>query len=220
MTKYQILKNILPLYDTIGISRSQYAHKGFAETYNIEVFDRISLSDSLFLAESSIVDLCKDLLQEKRGFKYTLSTKITLKICNSATNTYDIESIYFNSKAITVTDKEISLNSAYEEWNYKLDIWGEGGSGWIIEKIENIWIKISNYEPLAGSSYIPFPPKLNNSMEGLVNTKNKDIECFNPFTLGLFWRSNPCVPPLYNSRTKYGNLMKLCRPIVWPFVHI
>ena len=26
--------------------------------------------------------------------------------------------------------------------------------------------------------------------------------------------------PLYNSRTKYGNSMKLCRPIVWPFVHI
>ena len=93
MTKHQILKNILPLYDAIGISRSQYAHKGFVETYNIEVVNRISLSDSLYLAESSIVDLCKDLLQKKRGFKYTLSTKITLKICNSVTNTYDIESI-------------------------------------------------------------------------------------------------------------------------------
>ena len=122
--------------------------------------------------------------------------------------------INFNSKAITVTDKKINLNSAYEEWKYKLDIWGEGGSGWIIDKIENIWIKISNYGSLAGSSYIPLPPKLNNSMEGLVNIKNKDIERFNPFTLGLFWHSNPCVPPLYNLRTKYGNLMKLCRPIV------
>ena len=32
-------------------------------------------------------------------------------------------------------------------------------------------------------------------------------------------RGTKCSP-LYNSRTKYGNLMKLCRPIVWSFVHI
>ena len=80
MTKHQILKNTLPLYDTVGISRSQYAHKGYTETYNVEVADRISLSDSFFFAKSSIIYLFKDLLQEKRGFKYVLSTTITLKI--------------------------------------------------------------------------------------------------------------------------------------------
>ena len=85
LTKHQILKNILPLYDTVGISKRQYAFKGYAETYNVEVADRKSLSDSLFLAKSSIIDLFKDLLQEKRGFEYVLSTKITLKIWNNAT---------------------------------------------------------------------------------------------------------------------------------------
>ena len=28
LTKHQILKHILPLYDTVGIPRNQYAHKG------------------------------------------------------------------------------------------------------------------------------------------------------------------------------------------------
>ena len=32
----------------------------------VEVADRISLSDSLFLVKSSIIDLFKDLLQKKR----------------------------------------------------------------------------------------------------------------------------------------------------------
>ena len=96
---------------------------------------------------------------------------------------------------MTVTDKKFNLNSVYEELKHELDIWGEGGSGWTIDKIENIWIKISNYGSLAGSSYIPLPPKLNNSMEGLVNIKNKDIECFNPFTLGLFGVQIPVCPP-------------------------
>ena len=84
MTKHQILKNILPFYDTF---------KGYAETYNIEVADRESSSDSLFLAKSSIVDLFRDLLQEKRGFKYVLSATATLKRWNNAINRYDIESV-------------------------------------------------------------------------------------------------------------------------------
>ena len=62
LTKHQILKNILPLYDTVGISKRQYAFKGYAETYNVEVADRKSLSDSLFLAKSSIINWFKDLL--------------------------------------------------------------------------------------------------------------------------------------------------------------
>ena len=57
---------MLPLYDRVGISKRQRAFRGRAETYNVEVVDRKSLSDSLFLARSSIVDLFSDLLQEKK----------------------------------------------------------------------------------------------------------------------------------------------------------
>ena len=41
--------------------------------------DSKSLNDSLFLAKTSITDFFKDLLEEKRGFKYILSTRVTLK---------------------------------------------------------------------------------------------------------------------------------------------
>ena len=70
---------MFPLSDVVGISRRQYAFRLYPETYNVEVLDQKSLSDSLFLARSSIIDLFKDLLQEKRGFKYILSAKVTLK---------------------------------------------------------------------------------------------------------------------------------------------
>ena len=69
LTKHQILKDVLPFYDTVGISRKQHAFRNYAETYEVEVVDRISLSDSLFLAKSSIIDLFLDLLKEKKGFK-------------------------------------------------------------------------------------------------------------------------------------------------------
>ena len=56
-------------------------------------------------------------MQEKRGFKYVLSTTTTLKIWNNATNTYDIEEKYFNAEEIVVANQIFNLNTAYEELN-------------------------------------------------------------------------------------------------------
>ena len=93
LTKHQILQNILPFYDSVGISTREHAHKYHAETYDVEVVDNTSLSDLLFLAKRSINDLFKDLLRSKKGFKYNLNTIVTLKRWNNATNRYDIETI-------------------------------------------------------------------------------------------------------------------------------
>ena len=54
ITKRQLLESILPFYDTVRISRRKLAHKYYAETYDVELTDKICLSDSLFLAKSSI----------------------------------------------------------------------------------------------------------------------------------------------------------------------
>ena len=92
------------MYDSVGISRREHAHKYYAETYDVEVIDNKSLDDSLFLAKKSINDLFRDLLREKRGFKYNLVTIVTLKRWNNAINRYDIETIHIKTKAITVTN--------------------------------------------------------------------------------------------------------------------
>ena len=172
------LKNILPLYDNVEISKRQRAFRGCVEIYNVEVADRESLSDSLFLAKSSIIDLFSDLLQEKRGFKYVLSAIISLKRWKNAINRYDIKTMYLNSEAITVTNQRFNLGTSYKKLKHVLNIWSGEDSGWIVDKIEDINIKICNYDPLSGSSYILLPSELNNSMKGLINLKNKDIECF------------------------------------------
>ena len=136
------------------------------------------MDDWLFLAKRSINYLLRDLLRQKRGFKYNLYIAVTLKRWNNAINIFDIETVKLKAKAITVTNQRFNLNGAYEESKHILDIWTGLGSGWIIDKMENINIDIANYDPLAGSSYIQLPPELNNSMKGLINIKNKDDECF------------------------------------------
>ena len=150
--KYQILSNILPFYDTAGISTKEHAFRRYAETYNVEVMDSESLADSLFLAKSSIDNFLEDLSEEKRGYKYVLSTRITNKKWNNATNTYDIDTIYCNSDPITVTNKRFNLATAYVLLKHRVEFFSNKGSGWIIDKIEDIWINVINYHALAGSS--------------------------------------------------------------------
>ena len=105
-------------------------------------------------------------------------TTITLKLWNNTANTYDIKTVYFDPGPITVLNQKFNLNKAYEILKHRLDICGERGSGWIVDKIKDIEINIANYEPLAGSSCIPLPPKLNNPKKDLINIENKDDECF------------------------------------------
>ena len=75
-----------------------------------------------------------------------------------------------------VINRGYYLHESFEEILNKLDIWINKGSGWIIDKIEGLYINVADYEPLLGSSDIPLPKVLNNSMKGLTNLKNK--ECF------------------------------------------
>ena len=131
-----------------------------------------------FQQKEVLMTFLKIYQKKKEVFKYILSVKVTLKRWNNATNTYDIDSIFRHSDAITVTNQRFNLNTSYETLKHRLSIYSSKGSGWIIDKIENIWINISNYDPLVGRSYIPLSPELNNSMKGLINLKTKDIECF------------------------------------------
>ena len=55
LTKYQILRNVLPLFDDVGILRREYAFRNYAGTYEVEVMDSKSLDDSLFLAKKELI---------------------------------------------------------------------------------------------------------------------------------------------------------------------
>ena len=110
---------------------------------------------------------------------------------------YDIHNIYIRSDSMTVTNQRFNLNAAYAKLKLLLDIWDGPGSGWVVDKMKDIHININNYDPLAGRSYFPLPPKLRNSMKGLFNLKNKDIECFK-------W----CHVRLLNPQNKDADRMK------------
>ena len=173
----QELLRELPFYDDINISKNERTFRGYAETYKVETISNRNLSDLLSVIKNSVNNLFDELLRGKRGFKYIISVKITLKR-RINDNEFDPKTLYFNSLIKTVINRRYHLNDSFEEILNLLDIWINEGSGWVIDKIEGLYINVANYEPLLGGSYIPLPKVLNNSMKGLINLKNKDHKCF------------------------------------------
>ena len=173
----QELLQVLPFYDDVGILRKRRAFTNYGKTYEVETIDNKILSDSLFLSKNSIKNLFNDLLREKRGFKYIIRTKVILKKRISDNET-KYSTIYLNSKTKTIINKRHHLNESFEKILNSLDIWINKSTGWSIDEIQGSYINTSNYEPLSGSSYIPLPKVLNNSMKDLINIKNKHYKCF------------------------------------------
>ena len=161
LKNYELLHE-LPFYDDINISRKERAFRGYAETYNVEIINNKSLSDLFYVSKNSIKNLFDELLREKGGFKYVLSTKIILKKCIND-NEHKYSTVYFNSLVKAVINRRYHLNDSFEEILNLLDIWINESSAWTIDQIDGLYINTSNYEPLLGSSYIPLPKVLNNS---------------------------------------------------------
>ena len=111
----------LPFYDDINISRKERAFRGYAETYKVEIINNRNLSDLLSVIKNSIKNLFDELLREKRGFKYVLSTKIiSRKLINDNEQKYS--TVYVNSLAKTVINRRY-LKDSFEEILNLLDIW-------------------------------------------------------------------------------------------------
>ena len=172
----QELLQVLPFYDSVGITKKHRAFRNYVSTYSLEIMDRESLMDILDLRRISINELFTDLLRERRGFKYFLTARVTLK--KRQGNNFIINRPYFNSTIKTVINDRYFIEKSFEEIINRIDHWISEGSGWIIDNVESFYINIANYEPLSGSSYIPLPKELNNSIKGLINIKNKDLKCF------------------------------------------
>jgi len=120
------------------------------------------------------------LLNEKKGLKFGLTQKLRMK--KETEDGVIYREPYFKSKSKTITHPDMIndlIREAEEEILNKIGDWISEGSNWVIDQILDHYLNIIEYTPLRGSSYIPLPKKLQNSMLGLINPKNlDDNECF------------------------------------------
>ena len=55
--------------------------------------------------------------------------------------------------------------------------WVSEGSGWVMNRINSITLKIARYHPIKGKSYIKTPKKIEGK-HAIINIQNEDDKCF------------------------------------------
>lgn len=119
--------------------------------------------------------ICQKLIEEIRawrGVKFQLVLKVNLwkGTCTKATLRHKQEVVMQNSEI------DMTLDKAFTTIQEALENWTQRGSGWVVERVQALWLNIARYQPFRGSSYIPLPSVVGKK-KAVINVKNKDDHC-------------------------------------------
>ena len=173
------LMSKLPFYKDLSEEEISGAFKRYAKSYRVKIVDKKDLMVQLYSSKGCVSKLFGELLSEMKGFKYQITLFVTLKK-KKLDGTVEYAAFYLNSFVKTVInyDFDDSIDKSFSEILFRLDNWINEGSGWVIERVNDQYLNISQYAPLVGSSFIELPKELKNPEKGLINLRNTDNECF------------------------------------------
>ena len=126
---------------------------------------------------------------ELNGVKFNLVLQISMRKDNPQTNnsTYTHPSFYSAQipvlKKVDIDEDNIKLNlvnidlaQAHAKIIASIENYVSLGSGWVVDRIERLFLNFADYSPLRGGSYIPLPKKLANK-KVIINVQNQDDNC-------------------------------------------
>jgi hypothetical protein len=123
-------------------------------------------------------------LVTKKCIKFNLTLEIVLQAGDGHVSDWGIKT---DSVSLFVSSpKDEIITELYNKILHKLDDDVVEKSGWTVITVENIILKSTKYEPLAGSSYIPLPRWIDNK-RAVINPQNTtDNQCFKWSILSAF----------------------------------
>ena len=177
--KIEKFKKKLKFLEKAEITKIKKALKNNLANYSFSIMNDSDPSMQLLAIRKILKEKLMRLINEKKGLKFGLTLKLRMK--KETEDGVIYREPYFNSKAKTVTHPDMINNlimEAEEEIRNKIADWLSEGSNWVIELILDHYLNIIGYTPSRGSSYLPLPKELKNSMLGLINLQNEDEKCF------------------------------------------
>ena len=76
------------------------------------------------------------------------------------------------SQAEVTEQTDAAINTILEQ----VAKWVNLGLGWVIQKVNKVWLDFVRYQPIRGGSYLPLPKKLRDK-QAIINIKNKEDQC-------------------------------------------
>ena len=111
------------------------------------------------------------------GIKFQLALKVQLRKDNPDGSEEYTDPVLRHKQEAILQNSEIEGPSIkLSPRSKKLWRWTQRGSGWVVDRVEVLWLDIARYQPLRGGSYIPLPAAVR-LKKAVVNVKNKDDHC-------------------------------------------
>ena len=125
-----------------------------------------------------IRDYLEEKIEEKNGIKWqnTLQVQFT-KLQESGQ--IITSTPYFSTEIFVSTNSNVDdqIATSFQQLSNRIEMFEREGSGWTIDQIVKLEIKVATYSPISGSSYIPLPKKLKNK-KAILNIMNNDEHRF------------------------------------------
>ena len=180
---------------------SQSALKGSLTIKELEPLPANKQDLLMFLKDTKheIENYLVEKVLDKRGIKWSLTATIRFKKC-SVGNEEIVSEPSFNSITVIATlcsQLNDQLDSAFNKIYKSFEEYQRDGSGWVMDQVIKLEVKVAQYLPIAGSSYIPLPKKLQ-AKKALINIQNDDQECFKWCVLAALHPANDHVDRVSN----------------------
>ena len=156
---------------------SQAVPKRFLKAYTHvpdEKMDTVSFFARIFPALLALLtgELCF------QQYKATLVLRVEMTK-TTADGKRKVQQPYFSSKPYTILsphDIENAIEEGHQRIDSQIDKWTKEGSGWVVTRVLCLYVNISKYTPLKGSSCMELPKYLKKK-EAIINVRNQDNEC-------------------------------------------
>jgi hypothetical protein len=167
--------------DKYKIEETDQALEGCFLTIRLTPQEEIA-SVQVFIEElpETLVSKLENVLKQKKGFKLQVVLTGIFKKFHPATGTEEFDELPVPSKnRIILREDEIKttvedlLNKIHE----KIESWDNNEGYWHLINVIHVDLKIREYKPLSGSSYIK-TPKWISDKKATTNIKNEDQKCF------------------------------------------
>ena len=94
------------------------------------------------------------------------------------------------------------MQMAFDRFDQFITIWSEHGSGWQLEEIVNMNIRVSLVKIICGSGTVKLPPVLLGK-KAVLNIDSPDGQCFQYAVVAALHHTDPCINSTH--RNRYSN---------------
>lgn len=152
----------------------------FLRSYKVDVQDYKYNHDLLQFLESVqdlLVEKIQSEVQALNSVKFQFCVEVELSKLSPDASSYI--KVFFRTKQEIVThtsDIDTSVESTTPVFVERLENYLQNGSGWIFERVCNLWLDIAKYDPIRIGAFIELPDQIKRK-QAIINVQNKDENC-------------------------------------------